>query len=99
MQALSLRRCVLSRVPVGALATAILVVNNLRDIETDARAGKHTLAVRLGDGATRAYYLVLLAVAYLVPLADLVARPRRGVGHAALAVGAARAASSRPHAP
>jgi len=55
-------------VPIGALATAILVVNNLRDIETDARAGKHTLAVRLGDRATRVYYLLLLAVAYLVPL-------------------------------
>jgi len=55
-------------VPIGALATAILVVNNLRDIETDARAGKHTLAVRIGDGPTRTYYLLLLAVAYLVPL-------------------------------
>jgi len=57
----------LAAIPIGALATAILVVNNLRDIETDARAGKHTLAVRLGDGPTRAYYLTLLAVAYLVP--------------------------------
>ncbi len=53
-------------VPIGALATAILVVNNLRDIETDARAGKLTLAVRLGERATRNYYLLLLAVAYLV---------------------------------
>jgi 1,4-dihydroxy-2-naphthoate octaprenyltransferase len=57
----------LASLPVGALATAILVVNNLRDIETDARAGKNTLAVRLGDGATRWYYLALLALAYLVP--------------------------------
>jgi 1,4-dihydroxy-2-naphthoate octaprenyltransferase len=55
-------------VPIGALATAILVVNNLRDIETDARAGKYTLAVRLGDRPTRAYYMLLLAVAYCVPL-------------------------------
>jgi 1,4-dihydroxy-2-naphthoate octaprenyltransferase len=54
-------------IPIGALATAILVVNNLRDIETDARANKHTLAVRLGDGRTRQYYLLLLAIAYLVP--------------------------------
>lgn len=53
-------------VPIGALATAILVVNNLRDIETDARAGKLTLAVRLGERATRNYYLLLLAIAYLV---------------------------------
>src|SRR5207244_4964509 len=37
-------------VPVGLLATALLVVNNLRDIPTDARSGKRTLAVRLGDG-------------------------------------------------
>ena len=58
----------LASIPIGALATAILVVNNLRDIETDARAGKHTLAVRIGDGPTRTYYLLLLAVAYLVPL-------------------------------
>jgi 1,4-dihydroxy-2-naphthoate octaprenyltransferase len=58
----------LASIPIGALATAILVVNNLRDIETDARAGKHTLAVRLGDPATRIYYLLLLVVAYLVPL-------------------------------
>jgi 1,4-dihydroxy-2-naphthoate octaprenyltransferase len=57
----------LAAIPIGALATAILVVNNLRDIETDARAGKHTLAVRLGDGTTRSYYLLLLAIAYLVP--------------------------------
>jgi len=54
-------------VPIGALATAILVVNNLRDIETDSRAGKLTLAVRLGERATRNYYLLLLATAYVVP--------------------------------
>jgi 1,4-dihydroxy-2-naphthoate octaprenyltransferase len=54
--------------PIGALATAILVVNNLRDIETDARANKHTLAVRLGDRPTRRYYLLLLAVAYIAPV-------------------------------
>jgi 1,4-dihydroxy-2-naphthoate octaprenyltransferase len=57
----------LAAIPIGALATAILVVNNLRDIETDARAGKHTLAVRLGDAPTRSYYLLLLAIAYLLP--------------------------------
>jgi 1,4-dihydroxy-2-naphthoate octaprenyltransferase len=54
-------------VPIGALATAILVVNNLRDIETDARAGKLTLAVRLGERATRIYYQLLLAMSYAVP--------------------------------
>jgi 1,4-dihydroxy-2-naphthoate polyprenyltransferase len=56
-------------VPVGALATAILVVNNLRDRAGDARAGKRTLAVRLGRRGAIAEYALLLAVAYLVPLA------------------------------
>jgi 1,4-dihydroxy-2-naphthoate octaprenyltransferase len=69
VQALSVSTLALvASIPIGALATAILVVNNLRDIETDARAGKNTLAVRLGDGPTRGYYLLLLAVAYLVPV-------------------------------
>jgi 1,4-dihydroxy-2-naphthoate polyprenyltransferase len=57
----------LASIPIGALATAILVVNNLRDIETDARAVKHTLAVRIGDGPTRTYYQLLLITAYAVP--------------------------------
>ena len=48
---------------VGALAVALLVVNNLRDIPTDAAVGKMTLAVRLGDRGTRVLYVVLLAVA------------------------------------
>ncbi len=47
---------------VGALACAILVANNLRDIPTDREAGKHTLAVRLGDARTRYLYLFLLVV-------------------------------------
>jgi 1,4-dihydroxy-2-naphthoate octaprenyltransferase len=51
-------------VPVGLLATAILTVNNLRDVESDRRAGKRTVAVRLGERATRAYYAALLALAY-----------------------------------
>jgi len=50
-------------VPVGLLAVAILAVNNLRDIEPDRRAGKRTLAVRLGDAATRAYVTALLLAA------------------------------------
>ena len=54
-------------VPVAALVTAILVVNNLRDIATDQLVGKNTLAVRLGAAGTRIEYLVLLIVAYLVP--------------------------------
>lgn len=54
--------------PVGALATAILVVNNVRDRETDVRAGKRTLAVRLGRRAALAEYVLLMAVAYAAPL-------------------------------
>jgi 1,4-dihydroxy-2-naphthoate octaprenyltransferase len=53
-------------VPVGCLVTAILVVNNLRDIATDRLVGKRTLAVRLGEQGTRMEYLLLIAVAYLV---------------------------------
>lgn len=48
-------------VPVGALATALLVVNNLRDIPSDTRAGKRTLAVKLGDARTRRLYSALVA--------------------------------------
>lgn len=56
---------VLAALPVGFLITAILVVNNLRDIVTDARVGKRTLAVRIGPAATRAEYLLLIALSYL----------------------------------
>jgi 1,4-dihydroxy-2-naphthoate octaprenyltransferase len=52
-------------VPVGLLACDILVVNNLRDIATDRRAGKRTLAVRLGAERTRVLYAVVLVVAFL----------------------------------
>lgn len=55
-------------VPVGALATAILVVNNLRDHEQDARVGKRTLAVRWGARTVIYEYGVLLALSYAVPL-------------------------------
>ena len=56
-------------VPVGALATAILVVNNLRDRATDQRAGKRTLAVRLGRRGALIEYAALVAIAYAVPAA------------------------------
>jgi 1,4-dihydroxy-2-naphthoate octaprenyltransferase len=69
VQTLSLSPVALvASLPIGALATAILVVNNLRDIDTDARVGKRTLAVRIGRRATRIEYAVLLVFAYaLVP--------------------------------
>lgn len=54
--------------PVACLVTAILVVNNLRDLDQDRAAGKRTLAVLLGRLGTRVWYSVLLAVAYLTPL-------------------------------
>lgn len=57
-----------SAVPVGLLASAILVVNNLRDIASDRAVGKRTLAVRLGVRGARIEYLVLLGAAYLIPL-------------------------------
>jgi 1,4-dihydroxy-2-naphthoate octaprenyltransferase len=56
-------------VPVGLLAAAILVVNNLRDIDTDRRAGKRTLAVRLGRSRTRALYAAFVALPYPCVLA------------------------------
>lgn len=57
-------------VPPGLIITAILVVNNLRDLENDRRAGKRTLAVMLGERATRIQYLICMIAAYLVlPLA------------------------------
>ena len=53
----------------GSLATAILVVNNLRDRETDAKVGKNTLAVKIGPAATRAQYVALVAAPFvLAPL-------------------------------
>lgn len=55
-------------VPIGLLTTNILVVNNLRDLPADRAAGKTTLAVRLGERATRAQYALFTAIAYVVPI-------------------------------
>ena len=69
VQALSFSSwALLAAVPVGALITAIIVVNNIRDIETDALAGKRTLAVMMGPQASKLEYAVLLDVAYAMPL-------------------------------
>jgi 1,4-dihydroxy-2-naphthoate octaprenyltransferase len=53
-------------VPVGLLASAILVVNNVRDLETDRRAGKRTLAVRLGRPKTRTVFGLMVYLAFLI---------------------------------
>jgi 1,4-dihydroxy-2-naphthoate octaprenyltransferase len=58
----------LASVPVGCAATAILVVNNLRDIAGDARVGKRTLAVRIGPRATRIGWVILIAIAQATAL-------------------------------
>lgn len=69
VQALTLTpSAVLLGVAVGALATCILIVNNLRDRVTDAKAGKRTLAVRFGAGFARAEYAAMLALAYAIPV-------------------------------
>ncbi len=57
----------LTSIPVGALITNILVVNNYRDIQEDAAAGKRTLAVIFGRGFAKYQYVFLLAVSFLVP--------------------------------
>jgi 1,4-dihydroxy-2-naphthoate octaprenyltransferase len=57
---------------VGCLSTAILVVNNVRDVDTDRRAGKRTLAVRIGRERTRRLYAALLASAFGVVVASVI---------------------------
>jgi len=69
---------VIVAIPEGLLITAILVVNNLRDIDTDRLAGKNTLAVRLGSRGTRVEYMLLLLGAYSVPMALWSAGVRSG---------------------
>lgn len=61
----------ISCVPVGCFACALLVVNNLRDIPTDSKVGKNTLAVRLGDARTRQFFVFLyvLSAAFVVAVA------------------------------
>lgn len=74
VQALSLGPdALLAGAGVGALVTAILVVNNLRDRETDARAGKRTLAVWLGARGSRLEYALLVLAAAAVPVVGVVA--------------------------
>ncbi|BBX18831.1 1,4-dihydroxy-2-naphthoate polyprenyltransferase [Mycolicibacterium duvalii] len=71
-------------VATGALSSAVLVANNLRDIPTDAQTGKITLAVRLGDARTRVLFQTLLAVALASTLLLMLATPWCAVGLIAL---------------
>jgi 1,4-dihydroxy-2-naphthoate polyprenyltransferase len=59
---------------IGFLATAILILNNLRDIETDAAAGKRTLATRIGRGPTLFLLLVVVSAAFAIPIVILATR-------------------------
>ena len=59
---------VVAALPAAGLSTCILVVNNIRDRETDAKAGKRTLAVLLGYGPSRGEFLLLSGMAYVVPV-------------------------------
>jgi 1,4-dihydroxy-2-naphthoate octaprenyltransferase len=91
-------------IPVGLLSTAILVVNNVRDLDTDARAGKRTLAVRLGRTSTRMLYVALVGGSFaLLPLALLIGDgPAEGLlalAAAPLALAPARAVRARTDGP
>jgi 1,4-dihydroxy-2-naphthoate octaprenyltransferase len=90
-------------VPIGLLASAILVVNNVRDLETDRRAGKRTLAVRIGRRRTRALYAGMLAAAYValavVALAGELPWALLGVLSAPLAVRLARTVATHADGP
>jgi 1,4-dihydroxy-2-naphthoate polyprenyltransferase len=82
-------------VATGLLSSAVLVANNLRDIPTDSRAGKMTLAVRLGDAATRLLYQVLLLLAGVLTLVLMVATPWCAVGLVAVPLAIRAAAPVR----
>src|SRR5262245_2343794 len=83
-------------IAVGCLSTAILVVNNVRDLDTDRRAGKHTLAVRMGRERTRRLYVSLLAGAYLALVVTLAAEGGPWAGLLAFGSLAAAPAAARP---
>ena len=61
-------------IPCGLLAVDVLLVNNIRDIPTDSATGKRTLAVRIGDPASRRLYAAVLAAAYASVLAGVAVR-------------------------
>jgi len=59
---------ILFGIPLGALSTAILIVNNLRDADTDIKSGKRTLAVRFGKTFVKIEYIIMMVVAFAVPI-------------------------------
>ncbi|GGT31037.1 1,4-dihydroxy-2-naphthoate polyprenyltransferase [Nonomuraea spiralis] len=65
----------LASIPVGLLSCSMLVVNNLRDVQTDSTSGKRTLAVRLGAERTRALYVSCQVVPFVVALAMIAVTP------------------------
>ena len=75
--------------PVGLLACALLVINNLRDIPSDTVSGKHTLAVILGDARTRILYAACVLTPFIVAAALALARPLTLLTFAALPVAVA----------
>jgi 1,4-dihydroxy-2-naphthoate octaprenyltransferase len=66
---------VLIGVSMGCFACGLLVLNNLRDIDTDAAAGKRTLATRIGRRRTRVLLLALVCAAFAMPIVVVVGRP------------------------
>lgn len=77
---------VLGAIGVGAIASAILVANNLRDIPTDTEHGKRTLAVRLGDRRTRIFWMVLVVVSVACVIGISFAYPLALLGLLALGI-------------
>jgi 1,4-dihydroxy-2-naphthoate polyprenyltransferase len=65
----------IAAIPAGLLSCALLMINNLRDIDSDAEVGKRTLAVMLGDARSRTVYVASLLVSFAVALAMTPARP------------------------
>ncbi len=91
-------------ISVGFLATAILLVNNVRDLETDRRAGKMTLAVRMGrSSAVMLYRLMVLGAFLVLPIAlaggEVSALPLIGLAALPMAIGPLRAMSNRTDGP
>jgi len=59
---------ILFGIPLGALSTTILIVNNLRDADTDVKSGKRTLAVRFGKSFVKMEYIVMMILAFAIPI-------------------------------